>query len=42
MNFLSINTCSNICSVSLFEDKKTSLREKENIKDHSEYIAIYA
>ena len=42
MNFLSINTCSNICSVALFEDKKISLKEKENIKDHSEYIAIYA
>ena len=41
MNFISINTCTNICSVALFEDGRFKLKEKDNIKDHSEYIAIF-
>ena len=41
MNFISINTCTNICSVALFENEKVQLKEKDNIKDHSEYIAIF-
>ena len=41
MNFISINTCTNICSVALFEDGSFKLKEKDNIKDHSEYIAIF-
>jgi len=41
MNFISINTCTNICSVALFDNEKVQLKEKDNIKDHSEYIAIF-
>tara|TARA_B100000029_G_scaffold514323_1_gene616717 strand:- start:507 stop:1085 length:579 start_codon:yes stop_codon:yes gene_type:complete len=41
MNFISINTCTNICSVAFFEDGEVRHKEKDNIKDHSEYIAIF-
>ena len=40
--FLSICTSSNICSVSLFNGTKTKSLEKNNVKDHSRYLATFS
>ena len=39
--FIIINTCTIICSVALFENKNVYLKEKDKIKDHSQYIASF-
>ena len=40
MRFLSINTSSNLCSVSFFDNSIVNSIEEMDVKDHSKYIAI--
>ena len=41
MKFLSINTSTSLCSVSLFEKEKFKTLEKRNVTEHSKYLAVY-
>ena len=41
MKFLSINTSTSLCSVSLYNSGKFITLEKENTKDHTIYLASY-
>ena len=41
MNYLAIDTSTNICSVSIFYDSKHNTLCKEGVKDHSEYLPIF-
>ena len=41
MRFLSINTSTSLCSVSLFEKEKFKTLEKKSVTDHSKYLAVY-
>ena len=41
MRFLSINTSTNLCSISLFEKDNFKTLEKKNVTDHSKYLAVY-
>lgn len=41
MKFISINTSTNLCSVSLYNNNKVKTMEKENVKDHTLYLAQY-
>ena len=41
MRFLSINTTTSLCSVSLYEKEKFRTLEKKGVTDHSKYLAVY-
>ena len=41
MNILSINTVSNICSVSMSNTGKIKTLEQQSVKEHSEYLAPF-
>ena len=41
MKFLSINTSTDLCSVSLYEKEKFTTLEKKDVKDHSRFLAVY-
>ena len=41
MKFLSINTSTSLCSVSLFENNNFETLEKNNVKDHTVYLGDY-
>lgn len=42
MKFLAINTSSDICSVSFYNDGNINTLEKNNVKEHSKYLASFA
>ena len=42
MKFLTVNTSTNMCSVSLYQNNKFSTLEKNNAKDHTIYLGEYA
>ncbi len=41
MNFLSIETSTDICSVSLFYNSKVKTLKKDGVKEHSKYLPIF-
>ena len=41
MNYLSIDTSSDICSVTLSLNGDINTFEKENIREHSEYLPVF-
>ena len=41
MNLLSIDTSTDICSVSLFYESQIKTLEKEKVKEHSKYLPIF-
>ena len=41
MNYLAIDTSTDICSVSLYNDSKYKTLVKKGIKDHSEYLPVF-
>ena len=42
MNFLSIETSTNICSVSLFQDSKLKNKLEDKTREHSKILPVYA
>ena len=42
MKFLTVNTSTNMCSVSLYQNNKFNTLEKNNAKDHTIYLGEYA
>tara|TARA_Y100001960_G_scaffold305353_1_gene359408 strand:- start:66 stop:641 length:576 start_codon:yes stop_codon:yes gene_type:complete len=42
MKFLSINTSTSLCSVSIYENNKFKTLEKKDVRDHSKYLAVYS
>jgi tRNA threonylcarbamoyl adenosine modification protein YeaZ len=42
MNYLAIDTSTDICSVSLFNNSKYNTLVKDGTKDHSEYLPVFA
>ena len=41
MKFISISTSTSLCSVSLYKEGKFTTIEKENVKDHTQYLANF-